>query len=80
MGAGHVNGRWVNVAMVLVVAVTILLGVTGMVKAIAGATGLALPGGQWLLASSAVVTLLICLPVTRRMRANRRLALPNRRI
>ena len=78
MGAEHVNGRWANVAMVLVVAVTILLGVTGVGKAVAGATGLALPGGGWLLASSAVVTGLICWPVTRRMRENRRPAPPNR--
>jgi Mn2+/Fe2+ NRAMP family transporter len=80
MGAGHVNGRWVNVAMVLVVATTILLGVTGVAKAVAGATGWALPGEAWLLVSAAFVTLLICLPVTRRMRAIRRLALPTRSI
>jgi Mn2+/Fe2+ NRAMP family transporter len=78
MGARHVNRRWVNVAMVLVVAVTILLGVTGVAKAVAGATGLALPGEAWLLGSAAVVTVLICWPVARRMIATRRLVPSNR--
>jgi Mn2+/Fe2+ NRAMP family transporter len=72
MGERHLNGPWANVALVAVVAVTILLGVTGVGKSIAGATGLPLPGGAWLLVLATFVTGLICWPLTHRLMQRRR--------
>jgi Mn2+/Fe2+ NRAMP family transporter len=71
MGAANINGRWTNVVMGCVVGVTILLGVTGVSKALATATGLAPPGGPVLLGLSAVVLALVGRPVMNRLRANR---------
>jgi Mn2+/Fe2+ NRAMP family transporter len=71
MGLDHVNGRWTNVAMGSVVAVTILLGVTGVSRALSGATGRGVPDDRWLLALSALVTVLLSWPLSRRLVALR---------
>jgi Mn2+/Fe2+ NRAMP family transporter len=71
IGAKHANGCAANVALIAVVAVTILLGLTGVIKALAIATGWASPGGGWLLVVSATLTALIFWPVARRLRENR---------
>jgi Mn2+/Fe2+ NRAMP family transporter len=71
MGTRHVNGRWGNAAMALVVAVTIVLGVTGVSKALAAVAGFPPPGGAWMLALSAVVMAAVFRPLARRLRRGR---------
>jgi Mn2+/Fe2+ NRAMP family transporter len=71
MGVANLNGRWTNVVMGCVVGVTILLGVTGLSRALATATGLEPPGGPVLLGLSAVALAWVGRPVLKRLRANR---------
>jgi len=71
MGPRHVNGRWTNLAMILVVAVTVLLGVSGVLKALAWATGLPFAGGAWSLAGATAAAAPICWLVVRRLRETR---------
>jgi Mn2+/Fe2+ NRAMP family transporter len=73
MGDRRVNGPWANVALASVVAVTILLGVTGLAKAVASVAGTEPPGGPWLLLLAATATALIGWPVAYRLRRARRI-------
>jgi Mn2+/Fe2+ NRAMP family transporter len=68
MGPLHVNGPRANLAMAAVVAVTIPLGVAGVLKALAAATGLPAPGGAGVLACAVAVAAPTGLLVVRRLR------------
>jgi Mn2+/Fe2+ NRAMP family transporter len=67
MGRPDLNGRWANVAFMIVVGATIVLGVTGITRAAAAAAGLGSPGEGTLLLLSAVVAAMIGWPITRRL-------------
>ena len=67
----RINGHVANGVTGFVVAVTVALGVSKTVKAIATAVGVAVPGENALLVASAVLTLVLAVPVVRRIRLSR---------
>jgi len=72
MGATGINSHLSNRIIVAVVAVSLVLGVAGLVKAAAAAASLPVPGGGWMLAISALAAVGIVPLVRRRMLALRR--------
>lgn len=71
MGRRGINRPLANVMLGAVVAVTVVLGVTSVTKALAGALEFALPGERTLLSISLGLTLLIAWPVGRSLRRRR---------
>ena len=67
MGTEAVNGPGANALMGAVVAVTIVLGVAGVLRAGATAAGLPAPGESLLLGVAAGVAILVSLPIIRRI-------------
>jgi Mn2+/Fe2+ NRAMP family transporter len=65
MGEYGINGLFSNGVMTLVVAVTVLLGTANLARAVARTLGLAAPGHGALLLISAVVVVLVSIPVYR---------------
>ena len=65
MGERRVNGLFSNGVMTLVVAVTVLLGTANLARAVARTLGLAAPTHGALLLISAVVVVLVSVPVYR---------------
>ncbi len=63
MGEGAVNGRFGNAVTALVVAVTVMLGTAGVIRAIYGALGWAAPGEGVLLIGGATVVAMVTYPV-----------------
>jgi manganese transport protein len=76
MGGEGLNGRTSNALMAIVVFVTIVLGVTNVMRAAAGAFGIALPPERTLLLIAAALAALIAVPVARAIARGRR-ALPD---
>lgn len=72
MGERGVNGLFSNGVMTLVVAVTVLLGTANLARAVARTLGLAAPTHGVLLLMSAVVVVLVSVPVYRACRHRRR--------
>ena len=72
MGREGLNGALSNTAMGLVVAVTVLLGLLGVSKAVASLAGLPVPGESRLLASAGLLVVALAWPVARAVRARRR--------
>jgi Mn2+/Fe2+ NRAMP family transporter len=68
VGTDGLNGAPANVALAAVVAITVVLGLTNVVKALAATFGLALPGEVPLLVSSVVLSAGGAVPVWRRAR------------
>jgi manganese transport protein len=68
----RVNGAAANALTGIVVAVTVVLGVSKTVSALAAVFGAAAPGQRAVLTASVVVTLAIAVPVVRRVRRLRR--------
>jgi Mn2+/Fe2+ NRAMP family transporter len=68
MGDGGVNGAPANLLLAAVVASTVVLGVTNLAKAIAGALGLPVPGERPLLLAAAALTVLGLFPIWRGVR------------
>lgn len=66
-----VNGPVANLATVIVVAVTVVLGTSGVLRAGASAAGLVPPGENLLLGVSAVVLVLLSVPIARGIRRAR---------
>jgi Mn2+/Fe2+ NRAMP family transporter len=71
MGREGLNGPLSNTAMGLVVAVTVLLGLLGVSKAVASLAGLPVPGESRLLVSAGLLVVVLAWPVTRAVRARR---------
>jgi manganese transport protein len=71
MGERGINGAVSNAAMAIVVGATIILGVTKTTQALAAAFGIPRPPEHYLIAVSAVVALILALPITRKIRKNR---------
>lgn len=72
MGPAALNPPLANAFMGAVVAVTVVLGASGVLRAVAAATGLPPPGETLLLASGAAVAVLLALPVVRSAARRRR--------
>jgi hypothetical protein len=72
MGREGLNGTLSNTAMGLVVAVTVLLGLLGVSKAVASMAGFPVPGESRLLVSAGLVVVVLAWPVARAVRARRR--------
>lgn len=72
MGERGMNGPLSNVVMGLVVAVTIVLGISNVAKAVTSALRLPMLGERALLIASAVVAVLLAVPVVRIARNRRR--------
>ena len=68
MGERGVNGGAANLLLAAVVASTVVLGVTSLARAIAGALGLPAPGERPLLLSAAAIAVLGSIPVWREAR------------
>ncbi|MBM3779141.1 MAG: divalent metal cation transporter [Acidimicrobiia bacterium] len=73
MGDAELNRGLKNGVMALVVFITIVLGVTSVMRAAGGAFGVALPTERILLAIAAVIAAAIAVPVTRTIARRRRL-------
>ena len=71
MGSGGVNGTPANICMGGVVVVTIVLGLSHLLRAVTSAFGLPQPGGTALLAISALCALALCIPLIRMLRSRR---------
>ncbi len=71
LGAGAVNGAFANAVTALVVAVTVVLGASGVLRALFAAVGLAAPGDAALLAAGLLTVAVVALPVTRALRRRR---------
>lgn len=71
MGGRGMNGPIANALMGPVVAVTLLLGVSGVLRAAASAGGLAAPDERFLLLASGVLAALLLFPVARGVRRRR---------
>ena len=71
MGERGLNGPLSNTLMAAVVAVALLLGTRNVVRAAAGALGMAAPGEGVQLAVAAAVALALAVPVLRGVRAGR---------
>lgn len=71
MGERHVNGFVPNLLMGLVVAVTVVLGVTKTAQAVASALGFSSVSEKTLLTSAAFVTLALVYPIIRTVRKRR---------
>jgi Mn2+/Fe2+ NRAMP family transporter len=71
MGERRVNGLFSNGVMTLVVAVTVLLGTANLARAVARTFGLDAPAHGTLLAISAMVVILVAVPVYRAFRRRR---------
>ncbi len=65
LGAGAVNGAFANGVTVLVVAVTVILGAAGVMRALSASLGLAAPGERVLLAAGLVAVAALAPLVTR---------------
>lgn len=72
MGAGGLNGPVANLLAAVVTAVTVVLGVSGVLRAGARAAGLPAPGEGLLLGVAAVITVLVAVPVARAVVRRRR--------
>jgi manganese transport protein len=72
MGEAGLNGTPNNALMAIVVFVTIVLGVTNVMRAIAGTVGVALPAERVLLAIAASIALVLAVPVAQALRRGRR--------
>ena len=72
MGEKGLNGPASNIAMSLVVVVTVLLGALNVSKAVASAVGLAPPTESRLLQSAGVLALVLAWPLGCAVRARRR--------
>lgn len=73
MGEAELNRGLKNGAMALVVFITIVLGVTSVMRAAGGAFGVALPTERVLLAMAAVIAAALAIPVARTIARRRRL-------
>ncbi len=71
MGKGALNGPFSNLLMAGVTAVTLMLGLIGVLRAAARALGSAMPEPQTLLLLAAALTALLALPVYRAARRRR---------
>ncbi|RMF57425.1 MAG: hypothetical protein D6743_19015, partial [Calditrichaeota bacterium] len=71
LGASNLNGKISNVLMSLVVAVTIVLGLTNLLKAAASVFGGPLPGERTILGISAVLALALAWPTFKSVRLRR---------
>jgi Mn2+/Fe2+ NRAMP family transporter len=74
MGERGLNGGVSNAAMAAVALVALVLGLSQLGRAAAGATGLPLPPEGWLLAAAAILGIALAVPVTRRALRGRRAA------
>ena len=68
MGTGSINGRLANSAMGLVVAVSLVLGAGGLLKAGAAALGATAPGPGWAIALAALAAGPVALTLRRQRR------------
>jgi manganese transport protein len=71
LGESGLNGRFANVVTGLVVAVAVILGTAGLVRAAAGALGRPAPGEGMVLGAGVAAVLLLAGPVVRALRARR---------
>jgi manganese transport protein len=76
MGEQDLNRGLKNPLMALVVFITIVLGVTNVMRALAGGFGLGLPAETTLLTIAAVIGVVLAVPVGRAIRRRRRLPPP----
>ena len=67
----RINGGVANTVTSVVVAVTVVLGVSKTATAVATVLGLSAPGQEMLLITSTVVTLILAIPVAHRIRRTR---------
>jgi manganese transport protein len=65
MGERSMNRPFPNVCMGLVVAVTVVLGVTNVTRAVTSSLELPMPGERSLIANSAAVTVILAIPIVR---------------
>ena len=72
MGERGLNGAVSNAAMAAVVLVALVLGLSQLARAAAGATGLPPPPEGWLLAAASLAGAALAVPVTRRAARGRR--------
>lgn len=72
LGERGLNGAFANILLALVVAVSVVLGLTNLTKAGAAVTGLSVPEERTLLVLAAVVAAGLAVPVIRRARRRRR--------
>lgn len=78
MGQSAVNGTFANLVTVPVVAVTVVLGTAGVLRAAAGAAGWPAPDEGMILGAGAAVAALVAVPVTLGVRARRAAESPGR--
>jgi Mn2+/Fe2+ NRAMP family transporter len=71
MGNGGLNGTLSNTLMVFVAGTTVILGVTKITQAAAGAFGFSPPAEHHLVAVSAAITLILAIPVATTIRRKR---------
>ncbi len=74
MGNTAINGIFANVLMGLVVAITVILGLSGLARALAATAGFSLPAPGRLLVISTVLTLLLAIPVGQQIHLRRKQA------
>jgi manganese transport protein len=79
MGEAGLNRGVKNPVMAAVVFVTIVLGVTNVMRALAGGFGIALPSEAMLLTMAGGIALMLAVPVGYAVRSRRRLPAPSRR-
>jgi manganese transport protein len=79
MGEIGLNRGLTNMVMALIVFVTIVLGVTNVMRALAGGFELALPAESTLLTMAAIVALVLAMPLAQVIRRRRRLPAPSSR-
>jgi manganese transport protein len=72
MAEADLNGPFANAVTVVVVLVSVVLGLSGLARAAAGALGLPPPSQGWLLAGAALAALALALPIARTLRRRRR--------
>lgn len=80
MGVEGMNGAVSNGTMSVVVAVTIMLGVTNVTKAVASSQGLAAPDERLVLLISGLVTAGLAVPIGWRIRSRRNGMIPTTRV
>jgi manganese transport protein len=73
MGHAELNRGIKNVVMALVVFITLVLGVTNVMRAAGGAFGVALPSEQALLGMAGVAAVVLAVPIARALARRRRL-------
>lgn len=66
----HQNGAWMNLITGIVIYLTILIGLTNLLRALSGAAGFQLPDQSVITALSAVIFFIVIIPVIKKMVKN----------